>query len=496
MSLDLNTLNGPEEFFDHLEWWRLQLFFPQQGQAGWRQSAEAVEQVLASRSVVAAVQSGYAVPLGLRITVLVAVHQDRVVLFDADGRINAALEPEHLGQALALHAGAWVMELDEEPALLAGDETSLQAALDSLEAGGPDPFAPVQRACVHYGEPEAALWSVALKGFRTNGTLHRDTALLRGEAGPESAVLAGALSGAPALTLRDFGAWWGLSYYSREAMAAKLKGEQEREPTLALALGLGATLLPAPPAAPGAAFASAHESTPAERLAAALGAAHMLADPADAGALEGAMSAVRAEQAVASLGRCVPPAGTLVVGGSVAGAAWLGEAADAVEMLGFDPAWVGVLAGTEREPSGGAEIVPRGVLAATGQAIAAEFAAPSTAGPAQSSAAGGAAATSSERAAASAPEAAESSGAGRGPRGGLGWTRSFAPTVRYSIGIIELGIAAVFLFLAPMPLTWLNPALAALFTLDGAWQVWDTIRLEERAKRAGEPPREGGSDAE
>ncbi|RII41779.1 hypothetical protein DWB68_10880 [Galactobacter valiniphilus] len=493
MSLDLNTLNGPEEFFEHLEWWRLQLFFPQQGQAGWRQSAEAVEQVLASRSVVAAVQSGYAVPLGLRVTVLVAVHEDRVVLFDADGNITAALEPEHLGQALALHAGAWVMELDEEPALLAGDAETLQAALNALEEGGPDPFAPAQRACVHYGEPEIAVWSVALKGSKTNGTLHRDTALLHGEPGPETAVVAGALTGSPALILRDFGSWWGLSYYSRAAMAAKVKGGEEREPTLALALGLGATLLPPAPARePGETPAA---STPAQRLAAALGAAHMLADPADADALEGAMSAVRAEQAVASLARCVPAAGTLVVGGPVARAPWLGEAADAVEMLGFDPAWVRVLAGTEREPEGGTEIVPRGVLGAAGAAFKAEFSAQPTvavgeARPPGELPEGAPAQVPAAESATTAPPAQ------RGPAGGLGWTRSFAPTVRYTIGIIELGLAAVFLFLAPLPLSWLNPVLAALFTLDGAWQVWDTIRLEERSKRAGEPPQRDGSDAE
>jgi hypothetical protein len=472
MAVDLNTLSSPEELFEHLEWWRLQLLFPAQSPAQRQAAAGAVLQVLGSRKVVAAVQTGYPVPLGLRVTVLVAVHQDRVVLFDDEGSLSAALDPESLGQALALHAGAWVMELDEEPSLLAGDEAGLTAALEALGEAEADPFSPVQSAAIHYGEPDASIWGVAIKGVKTRGHLHRDVAVLSGEPGPESGVVAGAASRSASLTLRSFGAWWGLAYFSKADMEAKVKLGAQREPTLALALGLGASLLPDSPAPREGAAAGAGpaELTPAQRLARALGAAHMVADPRDVDALEGAMSQVRAEQSIASLARCVPAPGTLVVSGGVQSAAWLPEAADAVEMLGFDPQWVDVLAGRAPEPAGGEEIVPKGVLAGTAAAIKTEFKAENAASLQRQQAA---------------------SGASR-----LIWARSWKPAMRYTVGIVELLLAALFLFWAPLPWAWANPLLAALLTLDGAWQVWDTIRIEERAKRGPDDTHEGPSSAQ
>lgn|GEM_PF-2064405 len=493
---ELNALLSIEEHLDAVQIWNLDLYWPARTAVERVAAMAGLHTALEARSVVAAFQTGVEVPLGLRVALAVAVSGDRVVVHTEDESLSAGLDPDHLMAALHQHAGAWVVEPEEDGfSLLAGESEAFESAAreaarrelgaewlasasdeTALEAG----LLPVSRAAVHHGDPDPELWSVVAKATGDAITLHRDVAVLRhdGAGDPDApfaelGVLSADATGRPALSLRDYGTWWTLSYYSRDDMSARVKTGQLREPSLRVSVGLGATtlpgadapsvVLPVPDAArSGDASGSPErrwapgESTPARRLAHTLASLTFTLSPEDADSLREGMSAVRAEQAIASLARCVPDGELARV--PVAKAPWLKELADAVEMLGFDPAWVGVLAGTARAPEGGEAVRPRGVMGAVAGAMAREL----RGGRGRPEKDGAGDGTGGDRA---------TSGTGEGRR-----PVANENDPRYIAAIVELLLAAALLFLHPLPWTWVNYAAGAVLTLHGAWLVWRAAR--------------------
>lgn len=458
MTAELNSITEPEELRNALSPWRLELLWDAQGDAARRDAMLKAQEVLRSRSVVAVLQTAVPVPLGVRASLVVPVVDSKVLVHDPEGRMTAALEPDALLAALSEHAGAWCLEEEEQGlVLIAGDDPRLEAAVSELGAARPgvDGFSPESSLAVHYGEPSSVNWGVVLKEMDASVSLHRDVAVITGPDSPERIVTMISDAGTAQLTLRDFGGWVGLAYFSPQAMAAKVGKGELREPTAAFAVGLGAYALPpAPAGGPGGAPNAGQPSTPAERLSTLFLDDFFLPSADDVEELSASMSSVRAEQVVASLASAAEQCP--VAQGTLATRPWLGELRDAVEILGFDPRWVGVLAGTESAPEAGEAVAPTTPLKAAVSEAKAEFRAEREA--------------QNERAAAA-----------TGPKR-LFYSQAWKPSTRYVVAICELIIAAVLVYAQPFPLSWLNLVIAAVLTIDAVWHVWSATKAERAEK--------------
>ena len=454
MTAELNSITEPEELRNALSPWRLELLWDAQGDAARRDAMLKALEVLRSRSVVAVLQTAVPVPLGVRASLVIPVVDSKVLVHDPEGRVTAALEPDALLAALSEHAGAWCLEEEEQGlVLIAGDDPRLEAAVSDLGVARPgvDGFSPESSLAVHYGEPTAVNWGVVLKEMDASVSLHRDVAVITGNDSPERIVTMISDAGTAQLTLRDLGGWVGLAYFSPQAMAAKVGKGELREPTAAFAVGLGAYALPpAPVGGP----KGEQPNTPAARLSTLFLDDYFRPSTDDVQELSASMSGVRAEQVVASLASAAEQ--RPVAQGTLATRPWLGELRDAVEMLGFDPRWVGVLAGTEPAPEAGEAVVPTTPLKAVVSEAKAEFRAEREA--------------QNERAAAA-----------TGPRR-LFYSQAWKPSTRYVVAICELIIAAVLVYAQPFPLSWLNLAIGAVLTIDAVWHVWSATKAERAEK--------------
>jgi len=408
-------------------------------------AVEAALQVLTDRRVVAVLQAGVSVPAGTRAELTLPVLGDRVLVHDEDGSVHPGPEPEEIVAALSTQAGARVLDEDEDGDVVRDGDDGEQ-------------FAPQPRTTLHYGESDPQLWGVAVSSVGV-ATLHHDVAVLRGEQG---ALAAHAVSQAPSapgpsLTVVDFGSWYALTYYSREAMEAKVPRNELREPTARFTVGLGLSRLPSAPV-----------DTPAGRVATVLAQDLYLPAGDDIEALTAAMSTVRAEQAVASLARCTEDG--IPAAAPVAQRPWFHELVDAVEILGFDPAWLRVLDGGD-PPVPGEPVTPRGVLDATVRSVATRL---RDGGTEPDDAASGTAGTAPEARDAQAPTPEEEPQAA--PPLAPGQVRRTAQqrrraNLRYGTAVIAMIVAAFFLFLRPLPWDAADLGVAAVAVVVGVWQL-------------------------
>lgn len=451
--VDLNALPPAEDPLEHVQLWSLDVVWPAHTPAERADALARLDEVLTSRRLVAAVQGAMPVPLGLRASLVLAVQRDRALLHDGAGALEGSMDPEVVIAALQRHAGAWVIETDDD-GFFAHDHVAsgFDAAVGRFatgEAGEGDPLSPAARLTVHLGEVAPISWGVALKQSGGAIRLHGDVAVIEGEPFAVDWVLQEASDKGPALTIANLGDWCLFRYYSAERMSAKIRWRDEREPTLAGSAGLGALAFPR---LAGGGYSGGE--SPAHRLASAMVDAVFLPAADEVALLARTMGQEAAEAVVAGLRRCTPATRF-----AAAPPEWVDELCQVLDLLGFDPQWARVVLGAAPEPDGSTEVRGTGILAGSVAAAKAEWRAENQA--------------SLER-------QRDATGASR-----LIWARSWKPRTRYVFAAIELCVAVALVLLQPLPFAWLNTVVGALCAVDAVWQVADTRRLARHEGKQG-----------
>jgi hypothetical protein len=438
--LDINQETDPQRLAEAVPLWSLALAWPA-GDLDAR--VRGVVEFLESSSVIAEVGGGIEVPIGGRADVVIATSQGRVLQYDEDGRIAPGLDPGSFVTELAEATGSWI--LDPDPSddgrtheYLAGDRDGFMHAVQAAGVGL-DALDSVTKVAVHQGEADPDVFQAVVNTLDRPAArilLHQDTAVFtEGAAHAASAITERPSDPRAALTLEDQGGWVRLSWFSGETLSAGAEGP--RRPDVDVSVGRPSPTI--------AGLSVLEQNTPAARVQQVLRRFTPVASQEDVARLAaGGMSTTRAEQSALALSDTVTTG--LSAGGSLAAQPWLSDLRDAVEMLGFDPIVVDVLAGTRTLPE------PVETLTAT-----------------------------SGREESAMPDDASQAGAGvarvPGADGPDGPARQ-APTERragtnavYVVVIVEMVIGAVFLFLKPLPWSWANLVVAAIAIAAGVIQL-------------------------
>lgn len=436
--------------------WALELLWPAQDQAQRRVAMNALDQVLTSRRIVAAVQGGTAVPLGLSVDLVVAMADDRMVAYDEAGRLTEIHEVESVLAALSEHAGAWVLDPDAG-GVISGSEDAFFDWTAEVAAGlgdGASAFVPSSDLGIHLGEDSAEHWGSLSHKSKSSVVLHGDVAVITGPDWLEKRAVDVPESKAQALSLRHRGSWLELAYYSEAQMRQKVRWTDGREPLLAGPAGIAVTLYPAPePLTGGAATApwtaeSASAQSPAQWLAMTLAEVEFLPGADAVKDLAEVIGPQAAERTVTALRACA--LGLETTPTDLQNAPWLPRLATAVAELGFDPQWVGVAAGTAEPPAGGVDVKPLSLrdLLRTGPTLR---------------------------------EGLRESNAEDWERqlALTGWRRRFSTRtwpgrVRVSVALVELLLVAAVLMFQPLPFGWTNFVLAGVLLVEGLGELVDT----------------------
>lgn len=367
---------------------------------------------LDGREVLCAVTAPAAVQGGTRADLVVAVSEDAVLVHDAGERVSAGPSPAAFAEQMTTALGARVLPTDRD-----GEVAEASCRI------------PVNRM-VHQGESDPERVQAALAGSHRPGArvrVHQDVVVMRGLApGAGRSIAANSSDSRASLSLEDKGGWVTLSWWSKDSVAAHDGAQPELEPDLRLDVGRPVWTCPA-----------------SEQVAADSPAAEVLTvlrrrltgmDEAAVDVLTTGMSRVRAEQSVASLRECASVFGAGAT--PLAGRPWLPSLRDAVEMLGFEPRTVDLLAGTDELPADAAvvdpdepeETEPRTPTAGTGRV-------PAESGQAQSAA------------------------------------QKRRTNAIYVAVVVEMLIGALFLFVRPLPWEPVNMVVAAVAIVAGVVQL-------------------------
>lgn len=495
--MDLSSLSRtdatPDELREQLEPVVFELLWTAKDRLSRLSAVEQTAAYLREQGVVGSLHTATPVRMGLKATlVLATVEGDMLRAVDGE-QLTASGDHEEWAEQLAQHAGALVLMNDHGgPRMVGGDEEALARALEEFPDGD-GLNAPVTGAA-YWGQLDPQVWERAVgeaesqePGSGSGYTLHREAVLYSGtrplDAVPGSTVLEDiepvddaalaegqALWSTPprpaTLMVQDRGGWVALSFTPRLAANAapgehgSVAGAQggdggeaqhlvdsrhliEEGAVLTASAGLGHSLFP--------------ETGTAGRLAELLASDFLGFNEDDEAELVHAIGPVRAAEVIRGLrgmGR-----GRRVAEGRLAGQEWLGELRDTVEMLGFDPAWVGVLAGVSKAPEPGAPLTAR--VADSAMPMGADAAA-SGAAPGESS--GGAPGTSSV------PVTAET-----GPA-----VTNKQSQAAYAVVVVAMIMGAAFLFLKPLPWEAANLGVAAVAIAAGVAQLWLTEKRHRR----------------
>ncbi|MGO3140074.1 MAG: hypothetical protein ACTII3_04960 [Galactobacter sp.] len=391
-----------------------------------------IREVLTERVGPAVLASPVPTAVGMRCDLAVATHNG-VVVPDGVGEAAAAASPSplqvsELEELLRRESGAWVAstasgasrkELEDSMVRTA---PAVAAAVDGARRQGHgSPLDPIALTQVHQGEADPDRYTA----LGTSGSirLHQDLAIFSSKAsaaGVADAVVADPSDPRASLTLSDQGGWCRLSWYSAATMTRVLDGARRRQPDLVLDVGRGVEAFPG------------WELTEDElslnvALMQAVDAPTFAAQPL----LQAGMSQVRAEQALASLIHCATAPGS---GTRLSDQPWLEHLRDAVEMLGFEPRLVDLVAGHAQTPADAVEV---GATEAAEDAV-------------QEQEVGGS----------RAEEAETPSAPGNQRDGGVrNWL--------YVSVVVQMLIGAIFIFLKPLPWSWANLVVATLAIASG-----------------------------
>lgn len=489
--MDLSMLANPaasaDELRERLEPVVFELLWQAKDRLSRLSAVEQAASFLREQGVVGAMHTATPVHMGLKATlVLATVDGDMLrAVAGSDGattELSAEGDHEEWAQLLAAKAGALVLLSDHEgPRMVGGDEDSLAEALEAFPEG--DALSAPVNGAAYWGQQDQAVWERTLgeaeaqePGAGSGYALHRDAVIYTGsrpvDAVPGSLVEVGpvvspegeqAWSTTPrpaTLMVQDRGGWVALSFTPRLSPNADSGDEHVVEAQHLLAegavltatAGLGHTLFP--------------ETGQGARIAELLAQDFLGMNEDDEAELVHAIGPVRAAEVVRSLSGMAQ--GRRVAEGRLAGQEWLGELRDTVEMLGFDPTWVGVLAGSSRAPEPGAPLVPVPVEAQDS---------PAQESPLQDS--------SRPDPAGQAPEPAVTGSQPEAPAAATPPTKQ--SQAAYAIVVVELIIGAVFLFFRPLPWEAANLGVAALAIVVGVAHLWRT----EKRHRAQQPPQSG-----
>lgn len=482
---DLSTLSSaestPDELRERLEPVVFELLWQAKDRLSRLSAVEQAGAFLREQGVVGAFQTATPVRMGLKATLVVATVEGDILCVGADAEghpdpsgaeLSVAGEHEAWAELLAERSGALVLMNDHEgPRLVGGDEESLAIALEAFPDG--DGLSAPASGAAYWGQLDPVVWERALgladqvePGSGNGYTQYREATLYSGARPMDSVPLADGEAGwtiepRPAtLMVQDRGGWAALSFSPK--MVASQQGGQDHTSgeqhlvevgaALTASAGLGHTLFP--------------ESGTGARLAGLLAEDFLGINEDDEAELIHAIGPVRAGEVVRVLRGLAR--GRRVAEGRLAGQEWLGELRDTVEMLGFDPTWVGVLAGSSKPPEPGAPLNPSPVVASAQGADAA-----ASVGLHQD----GATAAGSEGAADAASTAEPSPPPAPAKQ----------EQAAYIIVVAELIIGAVFLFFKPLPWEAANLGVAALAIVAGVAHLWRT----EKRHRSQQPPGNG-----
>lgn len=505
--MDLSSLSRtdatPDELREQLEPVVFELLWTAKDRLSRLSAVEQTAAYLREQGVVGALHTATPVRMGLKATLVLATVEGDMLRAAEGQALTARGDHEEWAEQLAQHAGALVLMNDHGgPRMVGGDEEALARALEEFPEG--DGLNAAVTGAAYWGQLDPQAWARAVgqaesqePGSGSGYTLHREAVLYSGtrplDAVPGSTVLEDiepvddpaladelrvdaslaegqALWSTPprpaTLMVQDRGGWVALSFTPRLA-ANSAPGERgsgtgaqggdgeeaqhlvdsrhliEEGAVLTASAGLGHSLFP--------------ETGPAGRLAELLASDFLGFNEDDEAELVHAIGPVRAAEVIRGLRGMAQ--GRRVAEGRLAGQEWLGELRDTVEMLGFDPAWVGVLAGVSKAPEPGEPLTPR----------VADGAMPTGADAAASGAAPG---ESSGDVPGTAPEPV---------------TSEEAPAVTnkqsqaaYAVVVVAMIMGAAFLFLKPLPWEAANLGVAAVAIAAGVAQLWLTEKRHRR----------------
>lgn len=469
MSLDPQDWGPPQDWDESRELWLLNLLWPVEGEAQWRAAMHALDQVLSSRRVVAAVRGGYLDPSGLNAVLMVARSHERVVLHDAEGQLAPGLDPVALRAALTEHVGALIF--DDVGEWLQGNEEDEDAGDADVVAGLIEDDAATaftSTLAVHLGEDSAEEWGILSHKSESTVVLHGDAAVIHGPERLEHHAVDMEQGKVQALSLRNEGRSLSLSYYSVAQMQKKLRWYASRKPLLEGTVGIAVTLYPPPSPVSGVASgapwtpSSASQQNPAQRLAMTLADVEFLPGVEQMQDLAEITGPATAARIVTALRDCA--LGQERVPTVLEGARWLPQLETAVSELGFDPQWVRVAAGAAAPPDAGVPVKPLSLRESLPEwpglrKIAEEEFAKDV-----------------ERQA-----------------GVVGWRRLFAPLswrpgMRVGLSVIELVLGTAILVFQPLPWPWVNYVAAGLLVVEGVGDLW--LERNHR-RRLGAPDSDG-----
>lgn len=516
---------------------RLTLLWPVRTVTGREPAVRAALDSIAERRLVAALRTAYAVPLGLRADLVLAVAGDRVMVHDDAGRALAGPSPREVAAGLAADAGCWVLEdagtasaqrdaaasSDERGIgdsnergtagflashVLGGDDEALSRAIADMDLGlDSAPGSPASsgevaailppvRGTVHHGEGDPATWRRAVRADEPPVTVFSDAALVPPGSAAASRVVDAGGGRVAALTVTDHGGWADLLYYSHPAMASPLEPGEHRTPTVRLTAGLGVTTFPPTvpeidESVPAAQTLSDGLTTPEPVLTAESALTAELALTAESAlAAELAPAAAPSAAALAQgLAATFAPAAAdveaLVMATSplraqmiVAGLAFCApEGPVAAGDLAQRP-WIGELADAVEmfgfDPRWTRVLAGLTPTPAGGTIVEAAPTQPADPGTGPGSGSG----PGEDRA------GGEPAASGTGPGTRPGTRQPAGPEARrraavaYSSAIVAMLVAAFFLFLGPLPWRWADLAVAGVAVIVGVWQLL-------RAERSG-----------
>lgn len=455
--------------------WVLELLRPAQNQPQRRAAMAAVDVVLSSRRIVAAVQGGTVIPLGFSATLVLAMAGDRMMAHDEAGQLTEIQDVDSVLAVLSEHTGAWVLD-DDAGGVISGDEDAYVDWAAKVEAGsgnGASVFAPSSDLGIHLGEDSADHWGIMSHKTKSSVVLHGDAAVIPGPDRLELMAVDIQESKAQALSLRHRGGWLELAYYSEAQMRKKVRWYNSREPLLAGPVGIAVTLYPASaPLSGGAKTApwtaeQASAQSPAQRLAMTLVEVEFVPGADQIEDLAEIAGPQAAERIVTALRACALGLETAPTG--LQNASWLPQLAAAVAELGFDPQWVGVVAGTAEPPAGGVPVKPLGLRDSlrTGPTLRETL----KEGP-----------TLRETLREENARDWERQQALTGWRRRLS-TRSWPGGVRVFVALVELLLTVAILVFQPLPWGWTNYVLAGVLLVEALGELWDT-RARRNALRA------------